>query len=144
MGTDLNNIGSVLQAQGKLSEALEYYRQAHAVFEKSLGPQHPNTRIVRGNLALAQAQQNGWNPDPKHKPNQRGAIVLNCLKDTCAPLEPGDWLKTYGTTPIRNTDHLIELVQTTNPSQSIPLTLIRNTKTLTLQVPGGRLGIEIQ
>jgi len=36
-----------------------YLEQALAVFERKLGPGHPNTRVVRGNLAAARAEQGG-------------------------------------------------------------------------------------
>ena len=53
----LNNLGSLLQAQGKLAEAQPYYARALAIQEKVLGPEHPNTASSLNNLGyLLQAQ----------------------------------------------------------------------------------------
>ena len=47
----LNNLGYLLQAQGDLAGARPVFERALAIFTARLGPDHPNTRIVRGNLA---------------------------------------------------------------------------------------------
>ncbi|MCB0182395.1 MAG: tetratricopeptide repeat protein, partial [Anaerolineae bacterium] len=36
---------------GDYAAARPYYEQALAIFERKLGPNHPYTQIVRGNLA---------------------------------------------------------------------------------------------
>jgi tetratricopeptide (TPR) repeat protein len=48
--TSLNNLGSLLHAMGDLDGARPYYERALAILEARLGPEHPNTQIVRGNL----------------------------------------------------------------------------------------------
>ena len=40
----------VSQAQGKLDEAAPLALRAHGIFDKALGPQHPDTLNSRGNL----------------------------------------------------------------------------------------------
>ncbi|MCW5847141.1 MAG: tetratricopeptide repeat protein, partial [Anaerolineae bacterium] len=41
----------LLRAMGDLPAARPYLERALAIFEVKLGPDHPNTRIVRGNLS---------------------------------------------------------------------------------------------
>ncbi|WP_141699202.1 tetratricopeptide repeat protein, partial [Candidatus Thiosymbion oneisti] len=50
-----HNLGSAWKALGEYEKAIGYLEQALAVFERMLGPEHPNTRIVRQNLAAARA-----------------------------------------------------------------------------------------
>jgi len=40
----------LLQATNRLAEAEPLMRRAVEIFEASLGPDHPKSRIVRGNL----------------------------------------------------------------------------------------------
>ncbi|KAF7597175.1 hypothetical protein BBP40_009515 [Aspergillus hancockii] len=47
----LNNLGSVLEIQGKYEEAEDMHRQALEGYEKALGPEHPNTLTIMNNLA---------------------------------------------------------------------------------------------
>ncbi|MEL6152972.1 MAG: tetratricopeptide repeat protein, partial [Bacteroidota bacterium] len=49
-----NNIAGVHYAQGKYPEALEAYEKALKTFESILGPDHPNTKLVRGNMQQVQ------------------------------------------------------------------------------------------
>lgn len=50
IGALYNTYGFYLQSVGDYAGARPYYEQALAIFEKRLGPEHPNTKIVRGNL----------------------------------------------------------------------------------------------
>lgn len=52
MATDLNNLAGLLRATNRLDEAEPLFRRALAIMEASLGPDHPNTVIVRENLKL--------------------------------------------------------------------------------------------
>jgi len=52
---DLNNLALLLQNTNRLAEAEPLYSRARAIFEKSLGPNHPNTVTVRNNLAALMA-----------------------------------------------------------------------------------------
>ena len=36
---------------GQYGDALRHFERALRIFEQKLGPEHPNTRVVRGNLA---------------------------------------------------------------------------------------------
>jgi tetratricopeptide (TPR) repeat protein len=45
-----NNLGSVLQDLGELQEARKLYERALKILRERLGEDHPNTRIVAGNL----------------------------------------------------------------------------------------------
>jgi Flp pilus assembly protein TadD len=47
----VNNLGSVLQAQGDLPGARACLERAVAIFEATLGPDHPETQTARNNLA---------------------------------------------------------------------------------------------
>ena len=49
--SDLNNLALLLQATNRLAEAEPLMRRALAIFETSLGPDHPNTVTARNNLA---------------------------------------------------------------------------------------------
>ena len=48
--SSLNNLGGLLLAQGEYEAARPYYERALAIFEEKLGPEHPQTKIARGNL----------------------------------------------------------------------------------------------
>ena len=48
----LNNLGSLLQAQGDLASARNYYERALAIHERVLGPNHPRTAASLGNLGF--------------------------------------------------------------------------------------------
>ena len=52
MATAVNNLGSVLKAEGDLAGARAAYERALAIAEKALGPDHPNTVIFRRNLDI--------------------------------------------------------------------------------------------
>ena len=47
----LNNLGFLLRAIGEYEAARPYYERALAIVEDVLGPDHPHTQGVRGNLA---------------------------------------------------------------------------------------------
>ena len=47
----MNNLGHLLQAQGKLEEAQQLLRRAVTGGEAALGPDHPHTIHFRRNLA---------------------------------------------------------------------------------------------
>lgn len=51
VGSDLNNLATLLQATNRLSEAEPLMRRAVAIVETSLGLEHPNTVIVMRNYA---------------------------------------------------------------------------------------------
>jgi Tetratricopeptide repeat len=51
----LTNLASLLKDTNRLAEAEPLYRRALAIFETSLRPDHPNTVIVRENLAALEA-----------------------------------------------------------------------------------------
>ena len=49
-----DNIGKVHEEKGEHDKALENYQKAYAIWLKKLGPNHPNTKLVKGQLdALA-------------------------------------------------------------------------------------------
>jgi hypothetical protein len=43
-------MGYLLQAMSNLAEAQPYTERALAILEAKLGPTHPTTQIIRGNL----------------------------------------------------------------------------------------------
>jgi hypothetical protein len=49
----------VLRAQGDLAGARAAYERALAILEKFLPPEHPNLRIMRGNLEQVEGEL-GW------------------------------------------------------------------------------------
>lgn len=51
IASSLNNLSSVLQAQGQYHEAQRYYEQAFVIYQQVLGSDHPYICIIRGNLA---------------------------------------------------------------------------------------------
>jgi hypothetical protein len=55
VANSLNNLAQLLRATARLPEAEPMMRRALAILEKSLGPDHPNTVIVRNNLAALKA-----------------------------------------------------------------------------------------
>ncbi len=51
IGRALNNLANVLHAAGRYADAEPLFRRALAVYEKALGPDHPDVAIACGNLA---------------------------------------------------------------------------------------------
>ncbi|WP_292989280.1 tetratricopeptide repeat protein [Nitrosomonas sp.] len=58
MATIRNNLGAAWNALAEHHKAIAYYEQALPVFEKFLGKDHPNTKIVQDNLDKARAALN--------------------------------------------------------------------------------------
>ena len=59
MAIRLNNLAQLLQATNRLAEAEPMMRRALAIFEASLGPDHPWTVGARNNLAALEAALGG-------------------------------------------------------------------------------------
>ncbi len=55
----LNNLGSLLRAQGELNAAQHLYKRALAIREHVLGPNHPDTIASRRALAELAAEADG-------------------------------------------------------------------------------------
>ena len=55
MATGLNNLAQLLQATNRSGNAEPLMRRAFAIFETSLGPDHPFTVTARNNLPGLQA-----------------------------------------------------------------------------------------
>ena len=51
MAISLNNLALLYRAQGKYTEAEPLFRRALAVWEKALGPEHPNVAMALENYA---------------------------------------------------------------------------------------------
>jgi hypothetical protein len=68
VATTLNNLPELYRKQGKYAEAEPLYHRSLAIREKALGPDHPDTRLVRSNLdALRSSTSTGVadaNPAP--------------------------------------------------------------------------------
>ena len=137
---DLNNIGSALQDQGKLVEAEAFYLRAHEVALAPLGPEHPNTQVVLDNLLSVRATLAGRKGD-------EGALVVSTQPGGQAEaigLQPGDLIRRYGKTKLRNMKHLVELTGQPSPGASIELEVVRGKRVLRLSVRGGRLGAVVR
>ena len=50
--TALNNLAELYRVQGKYRQAEPLYKRAQAIWEKALGPEHPNVALGLNNLAL--------------------------------------------------------------------------------------------
>ena len=51
MPNDLNNLATVYNSQGRYDEAIELYKQALLIGEKTIGKEHPDYAIDLNNLA---------------------------------------------------------------------------------------------
>ena len=70
MARSLNNLASLYQAQGDYARAEPLYRRSLAIWEKALGPEHPDVATIRENLETlyratkrsseAQAREQRW------------------------------------------------------------------------------------
>jgi tetratricopeptide (TPR) repeat protein len=69
----LNNLAIVLRAQGKFAEAEENHRAALALWEASLGPDHPTIAESRNNLATALSDQGKYQ---EAETEHRAALAL--------------------------------------------------------------------
>jgi len=49
--SSLNNLAAFYKSQGDYEQAKPLYEHALAIIEKTFGSNHPNTKIVRENLA---------------------------------------------------------------------------------------------
>ena len=52
MATSLNRLAALYYSQGKYNEAEPLYRRALSIWEKALGPEHPDVATVLENYAL--------------------------------------------------------------------------------------------
>ena len=55
--TSLNNLANLYYTQGKYDLAEPLYERALAIYEKALGPDHPDTIQIRENLAQMKADR---------------------------------------------------------------------------------------
>ena len=68
MGTSLNNLAKLYDAQGKYAEAEPLHKRALQIREKALGPAHPNVATSLNNLALLYDAQGKYaEAEPLHK-----------------------------------------------------------------------------
>ncbi len=69
MAASLNHLAALYQAQkGRYAEAEPLYKRSLAIFEKALGPEHPNVALSLNNLAqLYQDQGKYADADPLYK-----------------------------------------------------------------------------
>ena len=58
LGTVFNNLGELCRQKGRKAEARQYYHQALAIWEKTLGPEHPYKAATLQNLALVENGRN--------------------------------------------------------------------------------------
>ena len=74
VATNLNNLGSSYQTEGKYTEAESLYKRALAIREKALGPEHPSVARSLNNLAgLYRAQGRYAEAEPLY---QRSLAIL--------------------------------------------------------------------
>jgi tetratricopeptide (TPR) repeat protein len=81
VATVLNNLGLVFSSQGKYDKALEYYRKSLAIYEKALGPEHPEVAwplSAMGGVFLDKGM-------PEEALEPLGRAVRICEKKTCQP-----------------------------------------------------------
>ncbi len=52
-----NNLGLAWYSLGEYEKAIGYFEQALDIFKARLGEDHPNTRVVQGNLDAAKAEK---------------------------------------------------------------------------------------
>ena len=50
VATSLNNLAALYYKQGKYAKAPPVYQHALTIWRKALGPDHPDTKLVRSNL----------------------------------------------------------------------------------------------
>ena len=60
MAVTLNDLAEVYSLEGKHKEAESSYVRALAIYEKSLGPDHPNVATVLHNLATDQLRAGAY------------------------------------------------------------------------------------
>ena len=59
MATTYNNLAYALYEKGDNAQALEYFHKALAIYQASLGKDHPQTRTIQENIDYIQnGQQN--------------------------------------------------------------------------------------
>jgi len=73
-GAAYTNLAQVLAAQGKHQDALDYYRQAQAVFDRTIGPDHPDMGNFYAMMGESVAAVDG--PAPAEALYRRAAEVM--------------------------------------------------------------------
>ena len=58
MATNLSNLANLYSKQGKYTEAEPLYNRSLAIYEKALGPEHPNVAATLGNYAKLLREMN--------------------------------------------------------------------------------------
>ena len=89
--TSLNNLASLLQAQGKLEEAELLFRKELEGEQKALGEEHPYTLNTKGNLGLLMMKAN----DPHTDGRSMVTEVLHLLEEKHNLTEAHPWIKKF-------------------------------------------------
>ena len=50
MAISYNNMANIYKTKKDLAKAKEYWEKAHEIFSGKLGPNHPNTKLVKDQL----------------------------------------------------------------------------------------------
>ena len=73
--TSVNNLGMLLNDQGKLAEAEQFVRRALEGVERTLGVEHPSTRLTAENLRLLLAERRSTRRKERNETND---FVSSC------------------------------------------------------------------
>ena len=73
LAQSLNRLATLYQAQGKHAEAEPLFKQALAIWEKAVGPDHPNVATILNNLAEVYRAQGKYD---EAEPLQKRALTI--------------------------------------------------------------------
>ena len=82
VGTSLNNLAALYEAQGRYSDAAPLFKRSLGIREKALGPDHPDVGISLNNLAALYFAQRDWVRAADLWRRSTGIIIRQAERDT--------------------------------------------------------------
>lgn len=114
---------------------------------RDLLPDLRRGEVVRGRIGISMLEVPRDAVEQFGLKERRGALVAQVPKDgpaAKAGVQPGDVITEVNGKPIANRDELTRIVTSTKPGTTIPLTLVRDKKTVTVNVTVEKLDLDAE
>ncbi len=114
---------------------------------RDLLPDLRRGEVVRGRIGISMLEVPRDAVEELGLKERKGALVAQVFKDgpaAKAGIQPGDVITEVNGKPIANRDELTKIVTSTKPGTTIPVTLVRDKKQMTLNVTIEKLDLEAE
>ena len=112
---------------------------------RELLPQLREGRVTRGRMGVTISAVRSEAVEAFGLTDRRGAVVSTVLPDgpaAKAGVEPGDVIVEYNGQPVETTDDLVQRVIRTRPGDAVPVRIIRDRESMTIDVTIEELDLE--